>query len=60
MKEGTGEKLIYNKRLNVEKFYSLYRLDELKEIFIGNGYEIINTMIEEKFDKWINIYGRKK
>lgn len=59
IKQGIGEKIIYKEDLKVSKFYSLYSEEEILDILKNAGFNVIDVIIENKFDIWINIYSRK-
>ena len=57
IKKGNTQGFIYKEDLNVYKYYSLYEIEEIKGIMENKGFRIVDLIIEEKKDTWINIYA---
>jgi ubiquinone/menaquinone biosynthesis C-methylase UbiE len=41
------------------KFFANYTKDDIKRLFEEEGLEVIDLIIDNKKDKWINVFGRK-
>lgn len=50
---------VYRKDLNVSKYYEYYTIDEFTGYLSRFGFEIIETIIEDKAYRWVNFFCKK-
>jgi len=53
VKQGEGEYFVG------DRYFSFYKLDEFRDLLESCNFKVINTIIEEKKDTWINMYAVK-
>lgn len=59
IKEGKGESMVLKSSLGVIKFYSLFSREEIETMLEDVGFIILETIVEEKEDTWINIFSMR-
>jgi ubiquinone/menaquinone biosynthesis C-methylase UbiE len=60
VKMGVEEKMLVNNKYKKERFFAFYTKEELENVIISCGFQILKVEVDQGKDNWIDLFAYKK